>query len=265
MLRTLRQPRWIGLSLTVVLVSLLFARLGLWQWHRAQAKWAFNDAVAARSHAAPVDVGTLLQPGVRPPKRVEWRQVERTGTYDTARTVLRRNDTYDGNRGYTVIVPLVTPGQPALLVDRGFVPAPQTGGALALPSVPAAPSGTVTVRGLLRRPSSASLGLDRIGGATTVGHLVPDGIAAATGLGPVLDGYVQLVAEQPSAGTPLYTDDLPHQDVGLNLAYAVQWYAFILIAVAGWVVLLRREQAEEEAGAAGAPPATEPAREPQSS
>src|SRR4051794_29197909 len=73
-LRTLRQPRWIGLSVVVVILCLAFGRLGLWQWHRAQGKWAANDALAAAARAEPVPAAEVLAVDASPPKAAEWRQ-----------------------------------------------------------------------------------------------------------------------------------------------------------------------------------------------
>ncbi|RKS68049.1 cytochrome oxidase assembly protein ShyY1 [Motilibacter peucedani] len=247
MLRTLRQPRWIWLTLAVVAVSLLFARLGLWQWHRAQAKWASNDAVTTRAHATPVPAQSLLSTDRKPGKRDEWRQVSLTGTYDVAHTVLLRNSVEDGDRGYEVVVPLRPASGPALLVDRGFILA--NGTALALPAVPPPPSGEVTVVGRVRPPDKGSLQLSEETSTPTVKRLVPREIAQSQGVGPVYDAYVERSSETPTAsGTPRELD-LPSADVGLNLAYFVQWYAFILVAVGGWWALLRRDVRDAEAAA----------------
>lgn len=54
---------------------------------------------------------------------------------------------------------------------------------------------------------------------------------------------MELTAQQPQGGEA--PELLPPPDVGagggLNLAYAVQWWLFIGIAVGGWVLLVRRE------------------------
>jgi cytochrome oxidase assembly protein ShyY1 len=253
-LRTLRQPRWVALTVVVIAVSLLFGRLGLWQWHRAQAKWRLNDAVATRAHESPVPAQSVIAADHEAAKAQEWRRVTATGTYDTGHTVLRRDQTLNGARGYDVLVPLRVPGGPGLLVNRGFVPAPDTGGVSATPDVPAPPPGTVTVTGLVRRPSHATLRLDRTAALPSVRAVDPQRIAAATGQGATLDGYVMRVGESPAPATVPAPPDLPQEDVGLNLAYMVQWWLFILIALAGWYVLLRREAQEETHDHQDAPP-----------
>ena len=56
-------------------------------------------------------------------------------------------------------------------------------------------------------------------------------------------GYVELTAQRPAVAPA--PDPVPPPDVGggggLNLAYAVQWWLFIAIAVGGWFTLIRRE------------------------
>ena len=254
MLRTLRQPRWIWLTLAVVAVSLLFARLGLWQWHRAQAKWASNDAVTTRAHATPVPATSLLSTERKPAKRDEWRQVSLTGTYDVAHTVLLRNSVERGDRGYEVLVPLRPASGPALLVDRGFILA--NGTALSLPAIPAPPGGVVTVVGRVRPPDKGSLQLSTDTSTPTVKRLVPREISADQGIGTVFDAYIERSGETPAAPDTPRELGLPSADVGLNLAYFVQWYAFILVAVGGWWALLRRDVrdslAAESRGSEGA-------------
>ena len=240
MLRTLRQPRWIWLSLAVIAASVLFARLGLWQWHRAQAKWDSNDAVSTRAHATAVPAQDLLTTTRAPRKRDEWRQVSITGTYDVAHTVLLRNSSDDdGNRGYEVLVPLRPPTGPALLINRGFIAA--NGTAKDIPVVPTPPSGEVTVVGRVRPPTRGDPQTSKETSIPTVRRLNPLTIAAGQGVGAVYDAYVERSAETPPATATPAELPLPSADVGLNLAYFVQWFAFILVAVGGWYALLRRD------------------------
>lgn len=243
MLRTLRQPRWIGLTLVVLLACLAFAQLGQWQLHRAQAKWAANDAVTGRADAAPVPVTEVLSADSGPAKTDEWRQVEMTGTYDPAATVLLRNTVLEGENGFHVLVPLRLESGPAVLVDRGFVPAGAT--ARTAPTVPAPPGGQVTVLARVRAPKEGDLQVSRALALPTVTRVVPAAIAAELGTGPLYAAYVERRSETPAAATTPADLPLPNADVGLNLAYFVQWYAFILVALAGWFVLLRRDARDE--------------------
>ena len=69
---------------------------------------------------------------------------------------------------------------------------------------------------------------------------------------PVYDAYAILSKESPapaSAPTLLPGPDLTE---GPHLLYAIQWYLFAGIAVAGWFVYVRREAQDRVAAAAAA-------------
>ncbi len=243
MLQTLRQPRSLALTLVVVLMCALFWRLGLWQWHRAATKRAQASAISTAAKAAPVPASQVLSPGRRPAKATQWRRVQLRGTYDTAHTVLLRNRTLDGERGSEILVPLVPPSGAALLVDRGFV----ASGASASQAVdvPPPPPGTVTAVARVRldeRVSAGGLRFIEVGGRPTVGHLDVSRIADRLALPySVFDAYAELLSEDPPAGSVPAPQEPDEPSDGLNLAYAIQWWFFCLVAVGGWWVLLRRD------------------------
>jgi cytochrome oxidase assembly protein ShyY1 len=82
--------------------------------------------------------------------------------------------------------------------------------------------------------------------AGQVQRIVPAQVATLTGR-PTYGGFVDLVTESPSsADAPrilLTPDQLLSEDWWKppHLAYAVQWFIFVLIACGGWVILGRRE------------------------
>lgn len=238
--------RWLGLTLAVALVATACVELGLWQLRRLDQRRAFNAAVTAGLHAAPVPVGAVLTPGRAPAPAAEWRTVTVRGRYDPAGEVLVRNRTEGGRVGYEVLTPLVTDAGPALLVDRGFVPA--TGSARARPRVPAPASGVVTVTGRVRRGEAGGRPTEVTGEWSRID--VPR-ITAGWPY-PAYGGYVELTDQQPPAGPQPAVLAPPQLTEGPHLAYAVQWFAFGLIALGGWVALTRRELRGDGAGPARA-------------
>ena len=82
---------------------------------------------------------------------------------------------------------------------------------------------------------------------------MPSDVGALTGR-PTYGGWVALGTEQPTAaGTAAAVATLPDGSIPQgrwpisHTVYAVQWFIFGLIAVVGWVILLRRDvQAEQE-------------------
>jgi len=134
---------------------------------------------------------------------------------------------------------------PALLVARGFVPA--TGAARTRPDVPPPQSGEVVVVARLRVSEPAR----------TAGDLPPGQVLSlnagvlAPALGyRVVDGYGELVSEQPAPSDAPVPTEAPTLTPGPHLSYAVQWLLFALMAVGGWVLLARREVQARRGGRA---------------
>jgi cytochrome oxidase assembly protein ShyY1 len=263
--RFLLTPRWLALHVVVLLVIPAFVFLGRWQFGRFEERSANSERVTANIEAAPVPLERLASADRQVEEGDRFRRVTVAGTYDAAHELVVRRRPQEGRNGYYVLTPLVTGGGTGVLVNRGWVPAGAT--ADAAPEVPAAPTGQVTVTGRLR-PSETeeNSGITDRPGLPAGQVLLIDAGKIGQGLPyRLVGGYVELTEQQPrpaSAPAPV-----PEPDVGagggLNLAYGVQWWLFIGIAVGGWVLLIRRELAERKTqGAketAGVPEAKTPA------
>ena len=231
----------------VLVVAVTFVELGRWQLRRHDERAALNAGVAA-SLAHPVaPVEEILSVGDPPSADLEWRQVEVVGTYDVEHELLLRNQSYDGNPGFEVITPLVTAAGPALLVDRGWAPVGET--ATDSPAVPGPPLGEVAVRARVRlgtTEDAESAGLPE----GQIRQIAVHDIAGDLPY-PVYGAYAALLPGEPGAGTgaePPRVSASPEPSSGPHLAYAVQWFLFTLIALGGWVVLLRGEARPGPAG-----------------
>lgn len=237
-----RRPSWVGFTLFVVVACVGFYELGVWQLHRHSHQARVDEQLSRSRALAPVSVDRLLQAGIAPAGSVEWRRVTASGTYDAAHQLLVRNRVRHNVNGYEVLVPLRTSTGTDLLVDRGWIPAGPT--ALAPAKVPPVPSGTITVVGRVRPPERPRSRSGLPAGQTQ--RIVPAEVAAATGR-PTYGGFVDLAQESPAqtSGPALILS--PDQDDSggwwkpPHLAYAVQWFLFIGIAVIGWGLLARRE------------------------
>jgi cytochrome oxidase assembly protein ShyY1 len=240
----LRKPRWIVLTVLVVVATVAMVWAGFWQLRRLDERQARNAAVEERSRLDPAPAATVLSGQSIDQARAdaEWRNVVATGTYDTGAEVLIRNRSFEGAPGYHVVTPLVLDDGTALLVNRGWIPiATQAGEA---PVAPPPPSGLVTVTGRVRGsqergaigPTDPSEGILEQLARVDVGRIaqqVPY---------PLLPAYIELSAQQPEVTQPLpRLLPLPELDEGPHLAYAVQWFIFSALAVGGWFVLVRRE------------------------
>nr|WP_281351867.1 SURF1 family protein [Pandoraea terrigena] len=130
--------------ITLMLVS-VFVSLGTWQLHRRAWKLDLIERVNSRVHAPPAPAPLRAQWAAVSAAEDEYRHVSLTGTYQFDKDTLVQAVT-DLGGGYWVLTPLHTADGGEVLINRGFVPPGWK------EAVPAAPSGEVTVTGLLRMP-----------------------------------------------------------------------------------------------------------------
>lgn len=246
--RFLLSQRWLGLLLVAVVLAITCVQLGRWQLHRLAFRHGRNDLVTRSIAAAPVPPAALVAPGRGPASRDVYRRIRVTGTYDRAHQVLVRNRPFEGAVGYYVLVPLVTDGGPAVLVNRGWVASGRTAREPA--AVPALPGGTVTIVGRVRASEPASTSGTPPRGQVT--RIDEPSIAKSLPYA-VFGGYLDLVRETPKPPRAPRLLDPPETSEGPHLAYAFQWFLFAAMALGGYGLLARREAEDLEAVAAGFP------------
>lgn len=216
-------------------VALVCARLGVWQVHRLRERRAANTiALAARSAPA-----LRLRVGMLESDNLINRRIEAVGRYDLSREVILRGRTYEGSPGVEVVSPLLLEGgRGAVLVDRGFVPAPD---AVTAEIDSLREPGEIRVRGIaLAVPSGGGAPLVRRG-RTTWSRLDLDALRSRLpySVAPV---YLR---QLPDSTLPRFPRRLepPPLDDGPHLSYAIQWFAFSVMAVVfGGVVLTQKPE-----------------------
>ncbi len=255
----LARPRWLGYLALALIFAVVAVLLGNWQYSRHQAKVERRDTIETNYGADPVSLGSVLSNrNDRLASGEDWTRVEVTGTYRIEDQLLVRNRPYRSVFGYEVLVPLtVAPSEgdaesgENLLVDRGWVPNARN--AATLPQVPAAPSGEVTVTGWLR-PSEVDLDRNLPAGQVASINLA---VAEQAAGDPLYGAYLELESESESGGAS--TDerpaaaDPPDTGLGVNFAYAIQWWIFAPIGLVLIVLMARREVRDGQATAPGAP------------
>lgn len=240
MYRFLVTPKWLAFAALMVLLAAVMVALGFWQLHRYHERSTINARIDAASSGAPVPVGQVLTGQASPPAGAAWTRVRLTGEYDPAHEIVVRERTVNSQVGYEIVDPLRMSDGSVVLVDRGWLAAPVTQGALAMPTVPPAPTGEVTVTGLVHLPESRADTPIRTDGRVIVRRISPAKLAGALPY-PVLGGYVTLDTQQPAADPAFVGIPVDHQDSGMNAGYVVQWWAFALITVGGYAWVARRE------------------------
>lgn len=274
-LRLLRERRWALALIGVIVLTIVFVFLGRWQLHRHEAKSARKHLVEANYDATPVPLTDLIptdqqEAGATLDEDLEWRQVTVTGEYLADDTILIRNRPHDSigqpgsvgtgsnsENGYEVVVPLRTADGTVLFVDRGWIEAGASD-ASKPDSVPAAPTGEVTVVARLRPSEEAS---DKSAPAGQAVRVNIPALTEQTGLSGerVVGAFGALVGEDPPAADTPEAADEPDTGLGINLSYSVQWDSFAIIAYVLFGVAMvrevrRRDEEDEDDGPEEAEP-----------
>ncbi|MFC1417817.1 SURF1 family protein [Streptacidiphilus cavernicola] len=278
MYRFLLTPRWLGIHLFAVLAVPACIWLGVWQLSRfelhSHASSHAATEVAALNRAVPL-APLLKGPDAQTVTAADvGREITVSGRYDTAHQLLVPKRTVDGRSGYYVLTPL----RPA----DGGLPIPVIRGWTARASaVPAAPVGTVELRGRLQTSEDASspevigsgglpagqvgmispstlvnvlpytvydgwIALDK-GGETSSDAVAPAGTAApAVTAAPAAPAGSSAAATSTDGLTAVPTYQ-PTGGAGLtlrafqNLGYTLQWFVFAGFVIFMWARFVRRE------------------------
>jgi len=217
-------------------------RLGFWQLNRRAERLQRNATFAARTAEPPLRIaGTVDDPAA-----VEYRQVIVEGTFDYEHEIVLLGRTRGGDPGVHLLTPLrLAGGEQAVLVDRGWIPYEERD--------PAA-------RAAYRGPEGATIRGRLLLGRTRTSRFLP--AAAPQKGGPRVDAWsavdlARMEAQMPYSLLPFYVEQLPEPgdpdlpwrgeeivlDEGPHLSYAIQWFAFSIILLAGYMAVVLRSPA----------------------
>lgn len=244
MLRRLFTRRW----LTWLLIALIWAAasvfLGRWQWHRYEAKSLSQHQLTDNYNAKPVGITSILHD--RDTKLTAddtWRQVKLVGHYEPTKKLLVRNRPNNGTFGYELVIPFQQTDGPTVLIDRGWLNNGRT--AAAPTAVPPTPSGTLTVIGWLK-PGEHATGDERVQGQ--IASIDLNSVATRSNDDLMTGAYVLMRSEKPAPaatrhGLAPLPKPTPGTYAGINLSYALQWWA---AAIGGILLMLHRCWKEEQ-------------------
>lgn len=226
-----RPGLWPTLATALLLPILL--SLGFWQLERAGEKREFLESLERGRQAPPIQLNSE-QPTLA---EARHRSVEARGRYAREHQFLLENQIRDGRPGYLVLTPLQLEGtDTAVLVDRGWVPAP--GDRMRLPDVEV-PAGFIEVEGVLDRGPSIGLRL----GEPATGTGWPRRLQYLDYgyLGDALPYRVlpYLVRLDPSATGGFRRDWQPVTPMGpqTHRGYAAQWFGLAAALVVIYLVV----------------------------
>ena len=226
-----RRRRVVIVAIASVVATACIA-LGVWQMERLADRRALNAEIRAGRSAPPTRVRTAEDIGALS----AFRPVVVEGTYDIEGEVLLYGRSLDGEPGHHVVTPLALDDGSGVLVVRGWVP-------FRIESAPvpeaAPPVRDVVVEGWLiaaeRRGRSTpdSDGIVRTLDFSGIGERLPFELAPLA---------IQLRDQDPPPSRLPVPVPAAELSEGPHLSYAIQWFAFAGVAVAGAGILLRRER-----------------------
>ncbi len=235
---TLRKPRWILAIVVGILLSVWFARLGFWQLSRLEERRASNALITERMEEPPRSFDGLVGQYGTDPDALIYRQAIVTGRYVTSDEFFSVGRNYNGVTGTLVMTPLELEDGSAMIIVRGLVPAGMDG-------PPAAgfepPLGSVTLIGRLddgEEPSRIGESPPENGEVESISRVDLEYIDEWSDA-DVLPVDLLLDTQQPESSEAMpFTIPAPELSEGKHLGYAVQWFAFALMAFVGGFVLV---------------------------
>jgi len=224
--------RWTLLIVFVIVLGVVFVNMGQWQLDRLAQRKERNATTIANE-----------QKPVQPYEQVfthpitdadQWQRVEARGTFDADHQFIARYRSNGAAEGYEIVTPLRT-ATGVVLVDRGFIPLAR--GTRIPSAAPPPPAGEVIVVGHVRRDEQG-----RRAAITPVDNqmrLINSGAIASKLPYPISSGYISLLTVAPEQQGGFQPIQLPELSQGPHFWYAVQWFMFTAVAIAGIVVFIR--------------------------
>jgi surfeit locus 1 family protein len=220
------------LAIGFLVTAVICARLGVWQVHRLRERRAAN-AIALTARSAPVISLGPASAGDNP----VGRRVRARGRYDHTHDITLRGREYDGVPGVEIVSPLLLQGSNrAVLVNRGFVPTPD---AFTVYPDSLREPGEQSVEGIaLPMTSGRGVPLQQ-GSQASWARLDLAGLQERLPY-PISHFYIQ---QSPDTTLPRFPRrlDPPILDDGPHLSYAIQWFAFAIIALVFAGIVLKQK------------------------
>ncbi|MDB5876078.1 MAG: hypothetical protein JWQ07_5520 [Ramlibacter sp.] len=244
-------PKWIVSHLFVLAMIVTMALLCNWQVNRLHEKRERNDQITARAAEPVAEISSIIGVGERDGSdAVRFRRARAAGHYLTDEEVIAGSPSLDGAPGSWVLTPLRTDDGATVVVNRGWIP--NGGGLEAVPEAYRAPSGPVSIVGLVQpSQTEGNFGPSDPGvkDEPSLGRLARIDVGRLDDQvpGDLLPVYLELQSQDPAvaAGDPSLPV-APALDEGPHLSYAFQWAAFIVGTLVFYPLILRRRAREIE-------------------
>ena len=219
----------IKLTLVLLALALLFARLGWWQLERKTEKQLLFEQFGN---------GPLLRIEQALEHGEKFARVEADGRYDPSRHVLLDNKILKGRAGVHVLTPFTLGNGTRILVNRGWLPLPPD--RRSLPEVDTDDS-MKTISGILNKPSTGGprigepdvLVMDRWPQLIT--YLDLDSVSAA--MDKSLEPWLLQLEPEDESGFEGRQWQAAVMGPEVHCAYALQWFSLAAATFIIWITL----------------------------
>ena len=217
----------------------VFVRLGIWQLHRLGERRAQNAVIVARQGETERDVSELP---LNDTTALRFRRVRLAGTPDYDHELILAARSHKGAPGVNLLTPVRIAGRDtAVLVNRGWV---------------YAPDGATIDKGRFRERDSVFVGYaDEYPSATGASYAGKPSVLARLGADvaaravpyPIARFYVVALGDSTGAADRPARLTVPPLDEGPHLSYAIQWFSFAVIALAGAAFVIKQARDAQRA------------------
>jgi len=228
------KKRDVAFGIFGLIFAIVCIRLGIWQLQRLAERRHLNTELRSRAATIPVTLGELpTDTGA-----AHFRRVAISGTYDYDREITLTNRSRNGSPGVNIVTPLRSSSDTAVLVNRGWVYAPD--------------GMTVDLARWRETPAINGEGYVEFfrkgnGSAKSATHKrayrwVDDKTISQAFPYPVRPYLVVLIDDSTKRGENIPPRlDVPPLDEGPHRNYAIQWFSFAAISIFGTILFLRRK------------------------
>ena len=222
-------------AVLALIVAAVCVRLGVWQLSRLAERRARNAEVTTSMRGAAVALTELPRDSLAP----RFRRVHVNGTFDFEHEIVLTGRTRQGSPGVHIITPLrMDEAGRAVLVNRGWVYSPDAASAeLSRWREPA----RATIEGYVEHFSTDRSGDPRLGANPRARRWLDRSDISGVIPYPLAPFYVVAIADGPPRENIPVRLPLPELDEGPHRSYAIQWFAFAAIALAGGALLVWQE------------------------
>jgi len=245
MYKFLLKPSWLAAHLLVLVLATSLSSLGFWQLNRLEQTKQHNKELITKMKQDPKSLSELAKDYdfKTDTEQLYYLPVKIFGLFDPSYEILLRGRSYSGQAGYTILSPFITDNF-VVMVERGWVPIQYDSPPIkdALP-----PSDEVVIVGKIYPSQTAPTNW-----TAALAPKEPEGklkIMAYADIKRIakqvpyelVDFYIKLDRQIPPQTKDLPLAIIPEKlDNDNHFSYALQWFAFVLIGLTGYILIIRK-------------------------